>query len=141
MMNILYGTKWACPLCASPHNCLCNLPLCSNRILAERFSHYRKRQVSYNVKKSVLRHSPTALRQPAIPASLTLFLSTARCSATLVTPPIGFLNYSISISSRGQITFVATSKSSSSIVHSSRSGSAESSLPVIPSKAPFSTLT
>ena len=92
-------------------------------------------------KKSVLRHSPTALRQPAIPASLTLFLSTARCSATLVTPPIGFLNYSISISSRGQITFVATSKSSSSIVHSSRSGSAESNLPVIPSKAPFSTLT
>mgnify|MGYP007056877575 CR=1 FL=1 len=46
-----------------------------------------------------------------------------------------------SISSRGQITFVATSKSSSSIVHSSRSGSAQSNLPVIPSKAPLSTLT
>ena len=43
-------TKWACPLCASPHNCLCNLPLCGDRILAERFFLYRKRQVSYKGK-------------------------------------------------------------------------------------------
>lgn len=46
-----------------------------------------------------------------------------------------------SISSREHVTFVATPKSSNSIVHSSRSGSAASRFPVIPAKAPSSTLT
>ena len=46
-----------------------------------------------------------------------------------------------SISSREHVTFVATPKSSNSIVHSSCSGSVASSFPVIPAKAPSSTLT
>lgn len=51
------------------------------------------------------------------------------------------IHHVTSISSREHVTFVSTPKISSSIVHSSLSGSARSSFPVIPSKAPFSTLT
>ena len=43
-------TKWTSPLCASPHNCICNLPLCGDRILAELF-YINRKLVSYNVKK------------------------------------------------------------------------------------------